>query len=287
MPYLLTRRWRMGATSAVILLIVLASFVVHHTAASAAGAQASDGPGGTAYFDLARKDCLGTAQNNGSKVWFTLANGVLSDVYYPTIDNTNVNTLQYIVSDGSTFTDLQTRDTTYTVRLLNRQALDCEVTATARNGKYRIVTDYLTDPAQNTIVMHVRFEPLIGRLTNYQLYVRYDPTINGNGGGGNSNAGADNATVDNSTRQAIPVAYDTSTSSTATNRTYATPVYSALDASHAFLRVSNGFVGAASDGLTQLDSSHTLTSLFAEAANGNIEQTAQVDLGHGGDFVLT
>ena len=42
--------------------------------------------------------------------------GVLSDVYYPTVDNTNVETLQYIVTDGSTFTDLQTRDMTYTVR---------------------------------------------------------------------------------------------------------------------------------------------------------------------------
>ncbi len=171
MSYLLARRWRVGALSAVILVVLLTSFIVRTGTASAAGIQAADGPGSTAYFDLARKDCLGTAQNSGSKVWFTLANGVLSDVYYPTIDNTNVNTLQYLVSDGSTFTDLQTRDMTYTVRLLDRQALDCEVTASARNGKYRIVTDYLTDPAQNTVVMRVHFEPLIGQLANYQLNV--------------------------------------------------------------------------------------------------------------------
>ena len=60
------------------------------------------------YFDLARKDCLGTAAGHGSKVWYTVADGVLSDVYEPTIDNTNVSTLQYVVTDGSTFTDLQT-----------------------------------------------------------------------------------------------------------------------------------------------------------------------------------
>ena len=251
MSYLLTRRWRMVASGAVILTLLLSSFVAHAFAASAAGTQATDGPGNTAYFDLARKDCLGTAQNSGSKSGLPWQTALLSDVYYPTIDNTNVNTLQYLVSDGSTFTDLQTRDTTYTVRLLDHQALDCEVTANARNGKYRIVTDYLTDPTQNTVVMHVHFEPLLGQLANYQFYVRYDPTINGNGGGGSSNAGADNATVDNSTGHAIPVAYDTSTTSTATNRTYATPVYSALDASSPFLQVSNGFVGAASDGLTQ------------------------------------
>ena len=49
---------------------------------------APGGPGAMSHFDLARKDCLGTARNSTSKVWFTVANGVLSDVYYPTIDNT-------------------------------------------------------------------------------------------------------------------------------------------------------------------------------------------------------
>src|SRR5512146_1007106 len=94
---------------------------------------ASDGPGSLSHFDLARKDCAGTARNTASKVWFTVANGVLSDVYYPTIDNTNVETLQYVVTDGSTFTDLQTRDMTYTVQPLGShpQAMDCRVTATA------------------------------------------------------------------------------------------------------------------------------------------------------------
>ena len=61
------------------------------------------------------KDCLGTARNTTSKVWYTVAGGILSDVYYPTVDNTNVETLQYIVTDGATFTDLRARDMTYAV----------------------------------------------------------------------------------------------------------------------------------------------------------------------------
>jgi hypothetical protein len=101
---------------------------------------------------------------------------VLSDVYYPTNDNTNVETLQYVVTDGSTFTDIQTRDTTYTVQLLDAQALDCRVTVTAKSGKYRIITDYLTDPANNTVVMHAKFQPLVGDLSSYQLYVIYNPS---------------------------------------------------------------------------------------------------------------
>jgi len=247
---------------------------------------APDGPGALSHFDLARKDCVGTASNQSSKVWFTVANGVLSDVYYPTIDNTNVETLQYIVTDGSTFTDLQTRDTTYTVQALDSRALDCRVTSTAKSGKYRIITDYFTDPAHNTLVMRTHFQPLVGDLSSYKLYVRYDPSINGNGGGGSGNGGGDTGTIDNSSGHAVPVALDTNTASQAVNRTYAVPVYSALDASSPFLQVSNGFAGASSNGLKQLDAGHSLTATYDQANNGNLVQTAKVDLSHGGQFAL-
>src|SRR6185436_7617100 len=90
-------------------------------------------PGALSHFDLARKDCLGTARNTTSKVWFTVANGILSDVYYPTIDNTNVETLQYLVTDGLTFTDLQARDMTYTVEAVTDSGgMACEVTTRDR-----------------------------------------------------------------------------------------------------------------------------------------------------------
>src|SRR4051794_17780018 len=121
------------------------------TAQTAPGA-----PGALSHFDLARKDCVGTAQNTRSKVWFTVADGVLSDVYYPTNDTTNNETLQYVVTDGSTFTDLQTRNMTYTVSQPDDRALACRVTATAKTGRYRIVTDFLTDPDRETVILHAR-----------------------------------------------------------------------------------------------------------------------------------
>ena len=45
----------------------------------------------------------------------------------------------------------------------------------------------------------------------------------------------------------------------AANRDYAVPTYLALRADRPFSTVSSGFVGTASDGLTQLDANHTLT----------------------------
>src|SRR3954466_15337909 len=83
--------------------------------ATAFAAPATDGPGALSHYALARKDCVGTAQNESSKVGSTVADGGLRHVYSPTNDNTNNETLQYVVTDGRTFTDLQTRDMTYTV----------------------------------------------------------------------------------------------------------------------------------------------------------------------------
>src|SRR6476660_3593805 len=109
--------------------------------AAPASGSAIDGPGALSHFDLARKDCLGTARNTTSKIWYTVAGGVLSDVYAPTVDNTNVETLQYVVTDGSTFTDLQARDMTYTAESVNDSGgMACLITATAKSGKYTIVT---------------------------------------------------------------------------------------------------------------------------------------------------
>ncbi len=149
-------------------------------------------PGALSHFDLARKDCFGTARNTTSKVWFTVAGGVLSDVYYPTIDNTNVETLRYVVTDGSTFTDVQGRDMTYTVApIAGTGGMGCRIVTTANSGKYSITTDYVTDPAQNALLMKVAFK--VNAPDLLRLYLRFDPTVNGNGGGGGGNGGADSA----------------------------------------------------------------------------------------------
>jgi glucan 1,4-alpha-glucosidase len=271
----------MGAGAAAGLL--LAAVV---TALPAQAAPASDGPGAVSHFDLARKDCLGTAQNSKSKVWYTVADGVLSDVYYPTIDTTNVETLQYVVTDGSSFTDLQTRDMTYKVEALDSGGMACRVTTTAKSGRYRIVTDYITDPGRATVLTRVSFVPLVGSTSDYHLYVRFDPTVNGNGGGGGGNGGGDTGAVDTSTGSPVPVASDTVTATNAANRDYAQPVYAALQASTPFLQVTNGYAGQPSDGLVQLDASHALTQSNDSAAPGNLVQTAEVTLPANGAFEL-
>jgi glucoamylase len=267
-------------------LWVIAAVVIAMLAASGTpvGAQpAPDGPGAVSHFGVARKDCLGTARNTTSKVWYTVANGVLSDVYYPTVDTTNVETMQYIVTDGATFTDLQTRDTTYTVDAVDPGGMECRVRTIAKSGQYEIVTRYVTDPDANTLLMYIQFKP---RVAGLRLYVRLDPSVNGNGGGGTSNGGADSAIIDTSTGHLVPVASDPATATNAANRDYAQPVFVALDASRPFAEATVGFAGADSDGLVQLDTARTLINSFTQAINGNVVATTRLDVDDGGTITL-
>jgi glucan 1,4-alpha-glucosidase len=271
------RGWRVAAlVSGLVLAVQLV--VPAGSASGTAQDAAPDGPGALSHFGLARKDCLGTARNRTSKVWYTVADGVLSDVYYPTVDNTNVETLQFVVTDGATFTDLQARDMVSHARALDPTGMACRVVSTARNGRYRLVTDYLTDPRRHTVVLRVSFEPVVGRRGDYDVYVRLDPTVNGNGGGGTGNGGGDSGTVDTSTGQPIPVAFDTETTTNAANRDYAQPVFVALRPSTPFTQVSNGFAGTDSDGLVQLERDRKLTAIYDRADNGNLVQTAALDV---------
>ena len=271
-------RVRRGGWFATAAGTVAAAALTSTTLAPVAGAAvadpATDGPGALSHFDLARKDCVGTATGRASKVWYTVANGVLSDVYSPTIDATNVETMQFVVSDGRTFSDLQTRDATYTVRA-DPTGMLCTVTTTAKSGRWRLRTTFGTDPARNTVLVDTRLRGLRGQRTNgLHLYARLDPSVGGNGGGGSDNAGADSAGVDG--RTGALVASDTNTVTAATNRDYARPTSLALRADRPFLSSTNGYVGAASDGLTQLDASHRLTASTTEAPSGNVVDTAEV-----------
>src|ERR1700733_5361775 len=227
-----------------------------------AGGSAPGGPGTTAYMDLARKDCFGTARNTTSKVWFTVADGVLSDVFSPTIENSNVNTVQYIVTDGKSFADLQQRNMTYRVSSPDRSGMVCRVVSTDVSHRFQLVSDSIPDPARDSVVVRTTLEPLRGgaaTIRELKVYVRYDATIDNTGGGGATNGGPNDATVDPATTALI--SSDTNTPS----GPFAAQVVGALVANHPFLSESSGFVGTPSDGLEQLDSYHRLVDTYQSA----------------------
>jgi glucoamylase len=239
------------------------------------GPEAAGAPGAASYYDEARKDCVGTAASSSSKAWYTVADGELSDVYAPTIDNTDVKTLDPIVT-GPGFTALQPRDMTYTVAALDGTGMACEVTAHDAAHDFNVVTDFITDPSAEAVVMRFRLVPLAGSPSGLHLYLRFNPLLNGHGGGGSDNAGAESATIVSTANGPVPLSYSTNSFTEAVNRSYATPIYAALSASDPFPAVETGFAGTPSDGLSELDSSGALTSTAPDASDGNVVQTVEL-----------
>ena len=283
------RGWAATAAMALMAALVIALPGGAAAARSRAGSKhpagsAPGGPGAQSYLDEARKDCFGTARDRQSKVWFTVADGVLSDVFSPSLENTNVNTVQYIVTNGRTFTALQQRDMTYSLRSPDRSGMVCQVTSTDRAHRFRLVSDYITDPARDSVVIRTTLKPLRGKrlrsIRSLKLYVRFDATIDNTGGGGKTNAGANNATVNPATTALV---------SSDTHRhtgPFSARVVAALLANRPFLAESSGFVGTASDGLAQLDASHRLAHQYRNAHDGNVVQTARIDARPGHPFTL-
>ena len=166
------------------------------------------------------------------------------------------------------------------------------LTATNASHGYRLVTTYITDPGRDTVLMHTKLESVPGSHTalgSLHLYARLDAHVNGDGGGGSQNAGGNTGTIDTSTGSPVPVIYSTNTVTQAANRSYAVPTYMALRAGRsagpASTAASVGYAGTASDGLTQLDATHTLTS-YTSAPDGHVTATEEITPGPGGEFTL-
>ena len=177
----------------------------------------------------------------------------MTEVYYPRVDVANVRDLQLVVTDRSTFTDLESEATRQRTRLLDPTSLSYRQVNTDRDGKYRIVKTYTVDSRRHSVVVDVRVRSLDGG--RYTAYVLYDPAL--------ANSGMHDA---GRTRGRALVATDT---------TGETPVASALMARPAFRATSNGFAGS-SDGLTDLRDNHHLNWRYGSTKPGNLVQIGKL-----------
>jgi glucoamylase len=230
-------------------LLVLAFTGLAEAASSSSSAPGA--PGDPAVWTPADKDGFGTSKSTTSKVWYTLNNGELTEVYYPNLGTPSVRDLQFIVSDGKTFADLETEATTQHVQLVDNRALEYRQIDTDKDGKYRITKTYITDPDRSTVLVDVTFESLSGK--PYQLYALYDPALNN--GGGN----------------------DTATSQDGQLLASDGKVASALVAAPRFGQVSSGYLGT-SDGWTDLKGDYKMDWNYRSASSGNVVQTARTSV---------
>src|SRR5215470_11722208 len=125
---------------------------------------------GLAQWPTAAKNGFGTSNTLASKVWFTLADGVMTEVFYPTIDMPAVKTLEFQIVIGSK-TENEIDDTVHRLELPNPSSLTFRQVNRAKTGAYTISKTYIADPRRNSVLIRVEFNTE----TNAQLYVKYDP----------------------------------------------------------------------------------------------------------------
>src|SRR4051794_20422269 len=83
------------------------------------------------------KDGVGTAYAASSRVWFTIWNGILTEVYYPTADRPQIRDQQLLITDGHTFFHEERRHLrTETDRFAS--TLGYRITNTDPDGRYAI-----------------------------------------------------------------------------------------------------------------------------------------------------
>jgi len=154
----------------VIVLLVLLSPATALAAPPAPGA-----PSQTEAWNEADKDGFGTAATKRSKVWHTLDDGALTEVFYPDLGTPAVRDLQFAVSDGRSFAERERENASHRIELTDRRSLSYRQVNTTR--RWRITKTYSTDPARNALVVDVRFKSLTGRkLALYSLSTRSSPT---------------------------------------------------------------------------------------------------------------
>jgi glucoamylase len=208
---------------------------------------------------------VGTAYFAGSRIWFTLAAGIVSEIYYPTIDRPQTRDLQFLISDGATFFHDERRHTTCQIEQLSDHSLGFRMTNTNEEFGYRIVKEVITDPHYPCLLVHARLEADESLLERLRLYALLAPHLEG---GGRGNTGFLDALVG---RQMLMASKGNT--------------HLAMGVSTAFSKRSCGYVGS-SDGWTDLADNFQMDWQFDVAADGNIALTAEIDLSRSLEFTL-
>ena len=127
-------------------------------------------------WPTAAKNGFGTSHTLASKVWFTLANGVMTEVFYPTIDAPKVKRLQLLVNTDARVEE-EPNDTLHRMELPSPASLTFRQVNTAKSGQYTITKTYVTDPRRNSVLIDVQF---VSRVPAH-ISIHYDPTLSNKG----------------------------------------------------------------------------------------------------------
>jgi glucoamylase len=220
-------------------------------------AVAPGGPGGRTVWPEADKTGFATSRTRASDVWLTLQRGRVSEVFYPDLSTPSIRDLELVVTDGRTFTDRQSTDTRHRTLRPDPRSLSFTQVDTARNGRYRIVERFVTDPRRDALLVRVRLQSLDGG--RYRLYALLDPALDNNGSHDTAR-----------TAGHALVASDGHLASALVSR----PRLGAT--TNGYLGTSDPSTGSGRSGWTDLRRDHRLDHRYRLAGPGNVVQVGRV-----------
>jgi glucoamylase len=215
-------------------------------------------PGLEPKWTRSNKDGVGTAYSTDSKIWFSIWRGIVTEVYYPTVDRPQLRDLELLISDGKSFFHEEKRHLESNVARISKHALGYTVTSSEPGKRYAVKKEIITNPHLPCLLSNIRIECIDkGLFEDIQVYVLCAPHLE-IGGYGN------NGYVVEALGRNILVANKNDT-------------WLALGATVPFSRTSCGYVGQ-SDGWTDISGNLKMDWEFGKAQDGNIALTGQMDL---------
>jgi len=231
-----------------------------------AGTEAFGKPGIEPRWTHSNKDGAGTAYSASSHLWFTIWNGIVTEVYYPTVDRPQIRDLQFLITDGKTFFHEEKRDLTVHVERISDHALSYRCTNADPDGHYTIVKEMIGDPHLPCLLMRTRITAKESAfLAGLKIFALCAPHLEIGGAGNNGYI-----CLANGLRILMAQKGDK---------------WMAMGATVPFSHLSCGYVGA-SDGWTDLHDDFKMDWEFERASDGNIALTGQLDLSQTQEFTL-
>jgi glucoamylase len=214
-------------------------------------------PGIKSHWTSSAKSGVGTSIPRESRVWFTVAYGILDEIYHPFIDSATTRDFGFVVTNGVDFFSEEKRDTDHEICPLEQGVPGYRLTNTCKQGRYRITKTIVTDPKRDVLLQQIKFEALQGELSDYTLYALINPHIG-------------NHAMDNhgwlGDYRGIPMLF-----------AQREATVFAVATSAGWAERSCGYVGK-SDGWQDLHAHKKMTWHYSQAKDGNIGLTGAINL---------
>ncbi len=243
----------------------------NHNPTLNSGGKATNGPGQASAWSYSGKQGIGASYeayknyqytdkaSTGvvSKVWFSLAQGIVTETMYGRIHEAQIRELKLAIT-GEGWTAFEDTDTTSVVSYIDTDADGrplspaYRLTNTDKQGRFVIIKDIFTDPDHQSLMMRVTVKALKGPVTPYVIL---DPSMANTSGDDEGHANVTSLSA------------------------WQGDVALSLRASAPFKKATVGYTGV-SDGIADLTAHQTLGALHSslDKGKGNIVLAAQLPI---------